>query len=63
MAVIKKDTKQRGENMKVKVRRPIFLKAKPENIKQAGSKRDVYIPPNRLLYIFTNIVLKLYAYM
>jgi len=53
MADIKKGTKRRAENMEVEdgsetmLKRPNFSEAKPENIKQARSKRAVYIPSNR----------------
>ena len=58
MADTKKGTKRRAENMEVEdgsetmLKRPNFSEAKPENIKQAKSKRAVYIPANRSLYIY-----------
>ena len=72
MADIKKGTKRKGENMDVEdgsetmLKRPNFVEAKPENIKQARSKRAIYIPSNRLLYVLYiylyQLCLELYAY-
>ena len=64
MADNRKATKRRAENLEfdgTMLKRPNFSEAKPENIKQAGNKRTVYIPSNRFISLAT-MVLELYVF-
>ena len=55
----KSATKRKADSMEVDdgsetmLKRPNFSEAKPEAVKEARSKRSVYIPSNRLLYIIS----------